>query len=229
MDRETPQREPEPIYRPDTPAQSFSFQLYSWLQPFLFALTVLVLISLFLGRMIGVDGNSMYPTLHDKDMLVLQSLGYTPKNGDVVVLAPITFRHGTPIVKRVIATGGQEVDVDYDTGVVTVDGVALEEDYLGEPMRPVMDQFAGQYPITVPQGRLLSWGTTATPPATPASLISVWWISGASWAGRCGSSCPRGILEGSPNETGQVAEGIPAHQAPLRGQRGVRQRPGLGG
>lgn len=158
MDRETPQREPEPIYRPDTPAQSFSFQLYSWLQPFLFALTVLVLISLFLGRMIGVDGNSMYPTLHDKDMLVLQSLGYTPKNGDVVVLAPITFRHGTPIVKRVIATGGQEVDVDYDTGTVTVDGVALEEDYLGEPMRPVMDQFAGQYPITVPQGRLFVMG-----------------------------------------------------------------------
>lgn len=148
----------EPIYRPDTAAHAFTFQLYSWLQPVLFALTVLVLVSTFLGRPIRVDGDSMLPTLHDGDMLILQSIGYTPKSGDVVVLTPQAFRDGTPIVKRVVATGGQEVDIDYTTGTVYVDGAALEEDYLGEPMEPVNDQYWEQYPITVPEGHVFVLG-----------------------------------------------------------------------
>lgn len=171
MDR-TPGEEEEldPLYQPDTPAHSFTFQLYSWLQPVLFALTVLVIVSTFLGRLIGVEGNSMVPTLHNKDMLILQSIGYTPKQGDVVVVAPPTFEHGTPIVKRVIATQGQTVAIYYDdtidpatgekypAGTVVVDGQALDESYLGEPMRLTSDQFLGQYPITVPEGRIFVLG-----------------------------------------------------------------------
>ena len=97
MDR-TPGEEVEldPLYQPDTPAHSFTFQLYSWLQPVLFALTVLVIVSTFLGRLIGVEGNSMVPTLHNKDMLILQSIGYTPKQGDVVVVAPPTLSTAPP-------------------------------------------------------------------------------------------------------------------------------------
>lgn len=149
----------EPMYQPDSAARSFAFQLYSWLQPVLFALTVLVLVSTFVGRLIGVDGDSMFPTLHDRDMLILQSVGYTPRNGDVVVLTPKSFRGGTPIVKRVIATGGQTVSIDYDTGSVYVDGTALEEPYLGEPMEPPMaDQFWAEYPVTVPQGHVFVLG-----------------------------------------------------------------------
>ena len=159
MDRTPGEETLEPIYQPDTAAHSFTFQLYSWLQPVLFALTVLVIVSTFFGRLIGVDGDSMYPTLHDHDMLILQSIGYTPKGGDVVVLAPPTFQNGTPIVKRVIATGGQTVSVDYDAGTVTVDGKTLREHYLGEPMRVNMgDQFLGQYPVTVPEGKVFVLG-----------------------------------------------------------------------
>lgn len=162
MDRTAPDRgqelELDPMYTPDTPAQSVAYQLFSWLQPVLFALAVLVVVSTFLGRLIGVDGLSMYPTLHDRDMLLLQSIGYTPRNDDVVVLAPSTFRNGTPIVKRVIATGGQTVDVDYDAGTVTVDGEELAEPYLGEPMRAVYDQFIDQYPVTVPEGCVFVMG-----------------------------------------------------------------------
>lgn len=158
MDRTPSEEELDPMYRPDTTAHFFSFQLYSWLQPVLFALTVLVIISTFFGRLIGVDGDSMYPTLHDRDMLILQSIGYTPKGGDVVVLTPPTFRGGAAIVKRVIATGGQTVDIDYDTGTVYVDGQALEEPYLGEAMRPAHDQFWDQYPVTVPEGRVFVLG-----------------------------------------------------------------------
>lgn len=158
MDRTRTETELEPMYQPDNAAHTFAFQFYSWLQPVLFALTVLVLVSTFLGRPIRVDGDSMLPTLHNGDMLILQSMGYTPKAGDVVVLTPQAFRDGTPIVKRVIATGGQEVNIDYATGTVYVDGVALEEDYLGEAMGWLPDQFSEEYPVTVPQGHVFVLG-----------------------------------------------------------------------
>ena len=158
MERTSGEEVLDPMYQPDSTAHAFAFQLYSWLQPILFALTVLVLVSTFLGRLIGVDGDSMFPTLHNRDMLILQSVGYTPRNGDVVVLTPQSFRDGTPIVKRVIATGGQKVAIDYTTGTVYVDGAALTENYLGERMKPAADQFWDQYPVTVPEGHIFVLG-----------------------------------------------------------------------
>ncbi len=148
---------PEPMYRPETTAQSISSGLYGWLQPILFALTVLFLISTFLGRLIGVKGSSMVPTLHDKDMLLLQSIGYSPKAGDIVVLSERSFEEGTPIVKRVIATEGQVVDIDYDSGTVYVDGVALDEPYLGEPMREPTWETTSQH-FEVPEGHIFVLG-----------------------------------------------------------------------
>lgn len=157
MDPTLSEAQPDPMYQPDSPGKTVSYYVYSWLQPILFALTVLILVSTFLGRLIGVDGDSMLPTLHNGDMLVLQSVGYTPKNGDVVVLSTPTFRGGAPLVKRIIATGGQRLDIDYDAGVVYVDGVALEEDYLGETMRkPSFDHY--DYPLTVPEGCVFVMG-----------------------------------------------------------------------
>lgn len=58
------------------------------------ALVGLILVFTFIGRIIGVDGSSMMPTLHDHDMLLLQSIGYTPESGDVVVLSKKSFRGG---------------------------------------------------------------------------------------------------------------------------------------
>ncbi len=148
---------PEPMYRPETTAQSFLAGLYGWLQPFLFALTVLFLISTFLGRLIGVKGSSMVPTLHDKDMLLLQSIGYSPKAGDIVVLSEQSFEEGTPIVKRVIATENQTVDIDYDAGAVYVDGVALDEPYLGESMREPTWETTSRH-FEVPEGHIFVLG-----------------------------------------------------------------------
>lgn len=148
---------PEPMYRPETTAQSIASGLYGWLQPILFALTVLFLISTFLGRLIGVKGSSMVPTLHDKDMLLLQSIGYTPKAGDIVVLSEQSFEEGTPIVKRVIATEGQVVDIDYGSGTVYVDGVALDEPYLGESMREPTWETTSRH-FEVPEGHIFVLG-----------------------------------------------------------------------
>ena len=139
-----------------TKAEEFKLDLYFWLQALVMALVGLILIFTFVGRIIGVDGESMMPTLHDHDMLLLQSIGYTPSQGDVVVLSKNTFRDGAPIVKRIIAVGGQTVDIDYDTNTVYVDGVALDEPYILEPMRELPAEYATH--IEVPEGSVFVMG-----------------------------------------------------------------------
>lgn len=154
------EQELDPFYAPETRSQSFRLFWYSWLQPLIFALVVLILLSTFVGRIIGVDGSSMFPTLHDHDMLVLQSVGYKPTQGDIVVLTQRSFSD-QPIVKRVIATGGQTVDVDYDANTVTVtdpDGTrkVLDEPYLGEAMRRPNSPTNAH--IEVPEGSICVFG-----------------------------------------------------------------------
>ena len=118
------------------------------------ALVALILIFTLVGRIIGVDGSSMVPTLHHGDMLILQSLGYKPRQNDVVVLTKESFME-QPIVKRVIAVGGQTVDIDFDAGVVYVDGEALEEDYIREPTYTAEGT---EFPLTVPEGSIFVMG-----------------------------------------------------------------------
>ena len=113
---------------------SLKLDLYFWLQALVLALVALILLFTFVGRIIGVDGSSMYPTLHHGDMLLLQSVGYEPKQGDVVVLTKAFRDVDGPIVKRVIALEGQTVDIDYDAGTVAVDGQVLDEPYILEEM-----------------------------------------------------------------------------------------------
>ena len=144
----------EPISKED----SFKLDLYYWLQALVFALVSLILIFTFLGRVIGVDGNSMYPTLHHRDMLLLQSVGYTPRQGDIVVLTKKFATVTQPIVKRVIATGGQTVSIDYNAGTVRVDGTALEEPYINERMRYPDSQWETITDVTVPEGSIFVMG-----------------------------------------------------------------------
>lgn len=130
--------------------------LYFWLQALVMVLVALILIFTFVGRIIGVVGSSMYPTLHDGDLLLLQSIGYTPKQGDVVVLTKEFDAADGPIVKRVIATGGQHVVIDYDAGTVTVDGEVLDEPYINEFMvDPGMDSI---HDVVVPEGSIFVMG-----------------------------------------------------------------------
>lgn len=116
--------------------ESSSDDLFYWLNALTTALVCLVLVFTFFGRLTRVDGHSMDPTLQDNELLLVWSLGYSPKQGDIVVLNKTTAEtlNGVAIVKRVIATGGQTVDIDYGTSTVYVDGVALDEPYIREPM-----------------------------------------------------------------------------------------------
>ena len=91
---------------------------------------VMVLLRLFF-RIIIVDGPSMERTLLNGDyMLLVSNLFYKdPQPGDVVVVSKQAYDNGKPIVKRVIATEGQEVDIDFEEGIVYVDDVPLDEPY----------------------------------------------------------------------------------------------------
>lgn len=141
---------------PLTGTAAFKVDLYFWLQALTAALVGLILVFTFVGRVIGVDGNSMLPTLHHGDTMLLQSLGYAPRQGDVVVLTKYFENVQGPIVKRVIATEGQTVDIDYAAGTVTVDGVVLDEPYIKESMRQPF--FGGASRVTVPKGHIFVMG-----------------------------------------------------------------------
>ena len=128
--------------------------LFDWLQCIVTALVACVLIFVFIGRTIGVVGSSMVPTLEQGDRLIISKLFYTPQQGDIVVLQKDSFAD-YPLIKRVIATEGQTVDIDFDAGVVYVDGVALVEPYTAEPtvVREDFDE-----PVTVPEGCIFVMG-----------------------------------------------------------------------
>ncbi len=134
--------------------QEAKMELYDWIQCVVGALVVGILIFMFGVRVVNVQGHSMEPTLLDTDMILTSNLFYTPKNGDVVVFQTDTYG-ADPLVKRVIAVGGQTVDIDFDAGVVYVDGVALDEPYIAEPTYTPED-FTGE--VTVPEGRLFLMG-----------------------------------------------------------------------
>ncbi|MGI6498562.1 MAG: signal peptidase I [Oscillospiraceae bacterium] len=137
------------------PRQTIKLELYFWLQAMVFALVCIILVFTFVGRIIGVEGESMEPTLLDGDMLLLQSIGYHPKQGDIVVLTKESFME-QPIVKRVIAVGGQTVRIDYEAGEVRVDGAVLDEPYINELMQsPGWDNVDD---ITVPEGSIFVMG-----------------------------------------------------------------------
>ena len=140
-------------------SEEFKLDLFSWLQTLVVALVALILLFTFVGRIIAVDGESMLPTLHDKDLLLLRSIAYTPEQGDVIVLTKDFGPYvDYPIVKRVVATGGQTVHIDYDEGKIYVDGDPLNESYTNEnylihngPAMSVND-------ITVPEGSVFVLG-----------------------------------------------------------------------
>lgn len=120
-------------------------------------LAIFMFVYILLFRVVVVVGPSMYNTLVDGDRLVLISnvLYRNPKQGDVIVASKESFRKGECIIKRIIATEGQTVDIDFQLGVVYVDGVGLQEDYTYTMTN--MDE-GMKFPLTVPDGCVFAMG-----------------------------------------------------------------------
>lgn len=131
---------------------------------------VVLLLFTFIARPVTVDGRSMSPTLNDTDKLIMTTFFYTPKVGDIVIIEnkhSYIYKEGTTdiiegnslnkrLVKRVIAVGGQTVDINFNSGEVIVDGEVLKENYISEPT--FLDTGAFTYPVTVPEGYIFVMG-----------------------------------------------------------------------
>ena len=126
-------------------------------QALVVSVLAVVLLFTFVVRLIGEDGHSMVPTLQDGDRLLVTTslLSGEYQYGDIVIIQKGSFAGGEPIVKRVIATEGQTVDIDFVTGTVYVDGEALQEDYINEL---TFTEEGTEFPLTVPEGSIFVMG-----------------------------------------------------------------------
>lgn len=153
---------PEEVEEQEAPRRPGA-ELYEWLQLFLGCVVAAVVLFNCVARLTRVDGGSMDYTLQHGEIMLIWSLGYTPKQGDFVVLNKTSvllpdWDQPRAIVKRVIATGGQTVDVDYTTGAVYVDGQPLDEPYLHEEMRRPGAPSMQQTHWEVPEGSIFVMG-----------------------------------------------------------------------
>lgn len=128
-----------------------------YLHDCVYMLCAILIIFMLLFRVIVVSGPSMNSTLWDGDLLLLlsNSVYREPRQGDVVVAAKQSFDNGKPIVKRVIALEGQTVDIDFQKGLVYVDGICRQEDYINTPT----NLWEGEvFPVTVKPGCVFVMG-----------------------------------------------------------------------
>lgn len=132
-----------------------NLDILDWYDALVFALALLVLVFVFVARIVVVRGHSMESTLQDNDRLLVQSTFYIPERGDVVVVDSY-INYGKPLVKRVIAKGGDVVDVDTEKGLVYVNGEALQEPYA--PAEGTLVAGNMPFPLTVPEGSLFLMG-----------------------------------------------------------------------
>lgn len=109
--------------------------ILSYLHDIAFGMVIILLLFMIVFRVVVVSGPSMLQTLQDGDCIVLlNSVFYRePKVGDIVVATKSSYKDGEPIIKRVIATEGQKVDIDFEKGIVYVDDMPLYEPYINTP------------------------------------------------------------------------------------------------
>ena len=118
------------------PKKSLGKELLEWVQAIVIAVVLALIIRSFIFTVVRVDGQSMEPTLQHNDRMIVWRLGYEPKADDIVIFNPPGYDKNVYWVKRVIATEGQEVFIDYSSNSVYVDEEKIEEPYLGERMNP---------------------------------------------------------------------------------------------
>ena len=131
-------------------------KLYEWTSTIVTSFLLVLFLLAFIFRIATVAGPSMQPTLQDGNSLIISNLDSNYKYGDIVVISQPNFLHEN-IIKRVVAVGGDKVDIDFDRGIVYVNDKALEEPYInGLTTRTLPNSF--KFPLTVPDGCLFVMG-----------------------------------------------------------------------
>lgn len=141
--------------------RNITLSLLDVFEVLVFSITVAILIFSFVMRICVVEGNSMNPTLINGERLLVTDLCYEPEYGDVIVFHQTGAVYNEPMVKRVIAVGGETVDIDFNTWKVTV----TDKNGLTRVLNETYTQFVGNpltsnlsYPLYVPEGYVFVMG-----------------------------------------------------------------------
>ena len=159
-----------------SPGERGRREIYDWIQSLMAALIFCVLLFSFCIRLIDVHGPSMMPTLYEGNKMLVSNVFYTPKAGDIVVFRNVDENNEEKaLVKRIIATEGQEIKIDFDRGIIYVrerdseDWIALQEPYIrhveakdefgndAQKLEP-LDKWGFIGPQTVPEGHVFVLG-----------------------------------------------------------------------
>ena len=137
-----------------TPFQS----AYDWIEIIGISLAAVIVFLTFFARVTTVVGDSMLPTLHDGESLFVLCIGYEPENGDIVVVQNDRSMVDYPIVKRIIGTGGDTIEFDFENWLVYVNGELLREDYVNRKDFENMRSYGCAGKLTVPEGYVFVMG-----------------------------------------------------------------------
>ena len=145
------------LAEPKEPAKKSGVkEAFEWIEMLACALVFVVFLFSFVFRVVTISGPSMNPSLWDGERVIVTDFFYTPRVGDIIVFESYEETGlDEPLIKRVIATGGQTVDINFDRGVVFVDGEQLDESYVNTPTNVSYDV---QFPVTVPEGSVFCLG-----------------------------------------------------------------------
>ncbi len=129
-------------------------KFYDLIENISVSVLILTVIILFFFRIIVVEGESMRNTLHNHEKIIITNFMYSPEKGDIIV-TDTNNGYSKPLIKRVIATGGDNIKIDFENGDVYLNGTLLDEDYIMEPMNTSPTDTLD---ITVPDGYVFLMG-----------------------------------------------------------------------
>ncbi len=135
------------------PSKYWKF-FYEWVDSVMGAIIIIFILFTFLFRAVGVDGSSMVPTLHDGDWLAISGINFEPRRGDIVVVTQPNDIH-EPLIKRIIAVGGETIDIDFVTHEVKINGETIDEPYIAQPTGRSFDV---KFPLLIPEGFVFVMG-----------------------------------------------------------------------
>jgi len=134
-------------------------EVFEWGQALVSAITLFIMIFAFVVRIIGVEQHSMEPTLSEGDKMLVSNLFYTPKHGDIIMFTKkglsLAGAGDSPLVKRVIAVGGDTIDINFGTREVFINGRVIDEPYIRELTAKRDDV---EFPLVVPKGHVFVMG-----------------------------------------------------------------------
>ncbi|MDD4774093.1 MAG: signal peptidase I [Eubacteriales bacterium] len=136
----------------------FLSSVFEWIELFVFSFSLVLVIMTFAVRHSPVIGSSMAHTLEEKDILLVSGIMYEPKQNDIIVFQSPNVGYDEPLVKRIIAVGGQEINIDFSTWTVLVNNEKLDETYVNYEEGRSMLSSNMQFPLTIPEGYVFVMG-----------------------------------------------------------------------